>query len=110
MSTKKNGTIRTQRLPKDLLDNPFQIDARSSWDLLGYMVAYLEKLNYYNLDNKIDGNWKGTMGRDWRVKMKRGPKKEKKVDRKHMQSGNSSVSLDYLRNRVARRAVCAKNE
>lgn len=64
MSIKKNGTIRTQRLPKDLLDNPFQIDARSSWDLLGYMVAYLEKLNYYNLDNKIEGNWKKLVEND----------------------------------------------
>jgi len=61
---KRNGTIRSNRLSKDLLDNPFQIDGRSTWDVLAFMVSYLEKINYYNLENIVDGDWENLVDRD----------------------------------------------
>ncbi len=55
---KRNGTIQTKRLDSNLLNTPFQIDGRSSWDILAYIANYLEKINYYTLENRVDGNWK----------------------------------------------------
>ncbi|MEE9361203.1 MAG: baseplate J/gp47 family protein [Cellulophaga sp.] len=58
MIQRRNGTINNNRLPKNLLDAPFRIDQRYFWDVIGYIALYLEKINYYNLKNKQDGNWR----------------------------------------------------
>ncbi|NNM22551.1 MAG: hypothetical protein HKO54_03270, partial [Flavobacteriaceae bacterium] len=61
---KRNGTIRDSRFNRLLLENPFRIDDRSSWDHLAYIASYLEKLNYFNLENRIEGDWKKLVTRD----------------------------------------------
>jgi len=58
MIDRRYGTIRSKRLSDNLLTSPFQIDQRSFWEVLGYMSSYLEKINYYNIENEIEGNWK----------------------------------------------------
>ena len=58
MIHRRNGTIRGNRFNKDLIDSSFRIDERTFWDLMGYVASYLDHINYYNLDNKKEGNWK----------------------------------------------------
>ena len=60
----RNGTIRTSRLSKDLLESPFRIDDRNPWDVLNYIASYLEHLNYYNTENIVDGDWKKLVEKD----------------------------------------------
>ena len=57
MIERRNGSIKSKRLNKNLLDSPFQIDQRSFWDIMGYMSSFLEHINYYDIDNQIDGKW-----------------------------------------------------
>ncbi|MBD78258.1 MAG: hypothetical protein CL840_04995 [Crocinitomicaceae bacterium] len=64
MEIRRNGTLRSKRSDKNLLESPFKIDQRSFWDILGYIASYLETVNYYNVDNKIDGNWKKLLEAD----------------------------------------------
>lgn len=64
MIDRRNGTISGKRLNKNLLESTFQIDGQSPWDLMAYIASYLEKLNYYNLQNKKDGNWKKLVEND----------------------------------------------
>ena len=61
---KRNGTLRDNRLNKDLLESPFRIDDRSPWDLLAYVASYLENINYYNTENRVKGNWKTLVEKD----------------------------------------------
>ena len=53
----RNGTIRQERLPKNLLHSTFKIDDRSIWDILGYISSFLKEINYYNLQNEPDESW-----------------------------------------------------
>ncbi len=55
---RRNGIIRSKRWNNDLLDSPFQVDQRSFAEIMGYITSFLEKINYYNLQNEIDGNWR----------------------------------------------------
>lgn len=66
MIERRNGTIKDKRSNKDLLDTPFQIDQRSFWEIMGYISSYLEKVNYYDLQNKFDANanWKSLIEND----------------------------------------------
>lgn len=64
MIERRNGTIKDKRLNKDLLDNSFQIDQRSFWEIMGYISFYLEKVNYYDIQNNFDGNWKALIEND----------------------------------------------
>ena len=57
MIERRNGTIRNKRLNQDLLDNSFQIDQRSFWDIMGYISSYLQKINYYDLHNQPSRDW-----------------------------------------------------
>lgn len=61
---KRNGTLRDNRLPKNLLESPFRIDDRSLWDLLAYISSYLENINYFNTENRINGDWKNLVDKD----------------------------------------------
>ena len=61
---RRNGTIRTARLSKDLLTSPFRIDDRNPWDVLAYIASYLEHINYYNIENRVAGNWKKLVEKD----------------------------------------------
>ncbi|MEM8998647.1 MAG: baseplate J/gp47 family protein [Bacteroidota bacterium] len=58
MIQRRNGTINSNRLPENLLDAPFKIDQRYFWDIIGFIALYLEKINYYNIQNKREGDWK----------------------------------------------------
>jgi hypothetical protein len=57
MIERRYGTQRNKRLDDNLLNNSFQIDQRSFWDILGYISYLLKHVNFYNLDNKVDGQW-----------------------------------------------------
>lgn len=61
---KRNGTLRDNRLTKNLLESPFRIDDRSPWDLLAYIGSYLENINYFNTENRLAGNWKSLVEKD----------------------------------------------
>ncbi|WP_340065863.1 baseplate J/gp47 family protein [Ascidiimonas aurantiaca] len=58
MTHRRNGTIRDNRFNKDLTDSSFRIDQRTFWDVMGYVASYLEYINYYNLENEKEGNWR----------------------------------------------------
>ncbi len=58
MIIRRNGTARDSRLNKTLSDNSFRIDQRAFWDIMGYISSFLENINYYNIENKINGDWK----------------------------------------------------
>lgn len=58
MIERRSGTLRSEQQLPDLLNSPFQIDQRSFWDIMGYVVNYLQKINYFQFDNQVDGNWK----------------------------------------------------
>ncbi len=64
MFERRKGTIQKQRINEQLLNTNFKIDDRSFEDLLGYIAVYLEKVNFYNTENKIDGNWKVLLEND----------------------------------------------
>jgi len=66
---KRNGTLRDNRLVKNLLESPFRIDDRDTWDLLAYVASYLEKINYFNTDNRINGHWKNLVDKDSLIMM-----------------------------------------
>ena len=57
MVERRYGTQRSKRLDENLLHSPFQIDQRSFWDILGYISYLLKHVNYYNLNNEVDGQW-----------------------------------------------------
>lgn len=66
MIERRNGTIKDKRSNKDLLEMTFKVDQRSFWEIMGYISSYLEKVNYYNLQNKFnaDANWKSLVEGD----------------------------------------------
>ncbi len=47
-----------------MLNPKFKIDGRSFEDLLGYIISYLEHINFYSVNNTIDGNWKALVEND----------------------------------------------
>ena len=64
MFNKRNGTLNNKRLQKDLLEPSFKIDERPFSEVVGYMVSFLEKINYFNLQNEPDGNWRKLVEHD----------------------------------------------
>ncbi|MEX6627293.1 hypothetical protein [Tenacibaculum salmonis] len=64
MMKRRKGTIQRQRINPNLLNPKFKIDERSFEDLLAYIVAYLEKINFFTTENVIDGNWKELVEQD----------------------------------------------
>lgn len=58
MTVKRSGTIRDNELNKTLISDSFQIDQRSFGDIMGYMCSYLENINFFDIENKVDGDWK----------------------------------------------------
>jgi len=64
MIERRNGINRSNRWNKNLLDSTFQIDSRSFAETMGYLSSYLEKINFYNTQNEIDGNWKKLIEND----------------------------------------------
>lgn len=69
MINRRNGTLRRQRNNEALLNSPFQIDQRSFWEVIGYMSSLMEKINFYDFNNQIDGNWKEFLEMDGVVYM-----------------------------------------
>jgi len=61
---KRNGTIQSKRLAEYLLDSTFRIDDRAPWDVLSYIASYLEHVNYYSIDDRIEGNWRKYVEKD----------------------------------------------
>jgi len=61
---KRNGTIRDSRMKAALLENPFLIDDRSPWDILAYIASFLEKINFYTTEDRVEGNWKKLVEKD----------------------------------------------
>jgi hypothetical protein len=54
---RRDGASRSQRLLEALASGFFKVDERTPHDLLQYANALAGRLNYYNPDNQIDGNW-----------------------------------------------------
>ncbi|KZS39755.1 hypothetical protein AWE51_08885 [Aquimarina aggregata] len=52
------GTSQKYRNNTSLNPNYISIDERSMLDLVQFTIDYSENINYYNLDNKIAGDWK----------------------------------------------------
>ncbi len=53
----RDGTSQAARYPKDLEPSSVQIDGRSESDLIDYAYEFAGLLNFYNLENQIDGDW-----------------------------------------------------
>ena len=53
----RDGTSQSARFPAKLDPNSVKIDGRSETDLIEYAYEFASLLNYYNLDNQVDGNW-----------------------------------------------------
>ncbi len=64
MIERRIGTIQSERINEDLLNQKFKIDDRSFEDLLGYITTYLEYVNFFNTNNVIDGNWQTIIEND----------------------------------------------
>ncbi|MCB0401165.1 MAG: baseplate J/gp47 family protein [Flavobacteriales bacterium] len=66
MIERRKGTIRDQRSDANLLDTPFRIDQRSFGELMGYMASFLDRVNYYDLQNNLsnDTNWRNFIEND----------------------------------------------
>ncbi|SNR14674.1 phage baseplate protein [Tenacibaculum jejuense] len=64
MMKRRKGTIQQQRINHKLLNPDFEIDDRSFEDLLAYVVSYVEHINFYTTENKIDGNWRSLIEQD----------------------------------------------
>lgn len=66
MIERRNGTIKNSRSNKDLLEMAFKIDDRSFTEIMGYISLYLEKVNFYDLQNNFnaDSNWKSLVEGD----------------------------------------------
>lgn len=64
MIERRKGTIQRQRINPNLLNPEFKIDERSFEDLLAYIVAYVEQINFFTTENRIDGNWKTIVEQD----------------------------------------------
>ena len=59
-----NGSSQRERLLNALLPSYFQLDERSSSDLLSFMASLAENVHFFNLDNSIDGNWSSILNND----------------------------------------------
>lgn len=53
----ENGTSRARRAFPELEEQFLRLDELSFDELIAFAVAISEKINYYNLDDKLDGNW-----------------------------------------------------
>ncbi|WP_159523323.1 baseplate J/gp47 family protein [Sunxiuqinia indica] len=53
----RDGTSQSDRFPKSLDPSSVKIDGRSESDLIDYALQFAEMLNYYDLENQVDGNW-----------------------------------------------------
>ena len=53
----RDGTNQKERLLKALLPQSAKIDDRKIEDILTFATEYSKLINYYNTDNKIDGDW-----------------------------------------------------
>lgn len=64
MNHQRTGISRSNRAIKNLLGSPFQIDSRSFTDVLGYMAKYMERINFYDLNNIPNDNWQKILRSD----------------------------------------------
>jgi hypothetical protein len=53
----RDGSSQRDRLLKALLPENAKIDDRQLADILSFVVEYSKELNYFNEQNKIDGDW-----------------------------------------------------
>lgn len=53
----RDGTSQSARYPKNLDPNTVKIDGHSEADLINYAYKFASLLNFYNLDNQVDGDW-----------------------------------------------------
>ncbi len=53
----RDGTSQRERLLKALLPANAPIDGRKMEDILSFAAAYSKEINFYNLENKIEGDW-----------------------------------------------------
>ncbi len=53
----RDGTSQNARYPNDLDPASVQIDGRSESDLIDYAYKFAGLLNFYDLENQVDGDW-----------------------------------------------------
>jgi hypothetical protein len=53
----RDGTSQAARYPKELEPSSVQIDGRSESDLIDFAYDFAGLLNFYNLENQVDGDW-----------------------------------------------------
>ena len=53
----RDGTSQAARYPKDLDPASVQIDGRSESDLIDFAYNFAGLLNFYNLENQVEGDW-----------------------------------------------------
>ncbi|MCH2042865.1 MAG: hypothetical protein MK212_01900 [Saprospiraceae bacterium] len=63
-NTRWYGTTQDERIPKMLLPSFVKVDERSVSDLLAFTSEYSKLINYYNLDNAVDGDWSRFINND----------------------------------------------
>jgi hypothetical protein len=60
----RDGVSQSERQLEALLPAYVQIDGRSQDDLLMFLAQIASQFNYYNFDNKIDGDWRDFFSAD----------------------------------------------
>ncbi|MGL4596306.1 MAG: hypothetical protein ACRCYO_02185, partial [Bacteroidia bacterium] len=60
----RDGTSQAQRLLKALDPAYVSVDERTPEDMFRFALKYAEQLNYYNLNNEIEGDWLKFLQRD----------------------------------------------
>lgn len=53
----RNGTHQRERLIRSLIPANFQLDERGTADFMSFVAKLSEQVNYYDLNNQIQGDW-----------------------------------------------------
>lgn len=69
-----DGVSQTERYPRSLQPDFFEIEERDMDDMLRFIVELSKHFNYYNLNNQVDGNWEDILISDINIVLRIIPK------------------------------------
>ncbi len=69
-----DGISQSERYPRSLQPDFFQIDERDMDDMLRFIIELSQHFNYYDLNNQIDGNWEDILLSDINIVLRIIPK------------------------------------
>ena len=96
-NTRWYGTTQDERISKMLLPEFVKVDERSTSDILAFMSEYSKLINYYNLDNAIDGDWSRFINSDTSIFLATVISTDlSKIEKKHSQLLQNLVNAIHL--------------